>query len=301
MQRSILTATVALSTLLLFGCGGAVSRPTSEPEPQLPAVAGSWKTEYPFVHDEVHGNIVRTLTFTKSRFILVDVWSSDDGSSEAIWSHSGSYRIESDSEIVRISARRDEDDMLVTQEFRKSYELVGDDTLRLEDWQKNERTDYRAEYERVADTPSIIGTWGAEDTWQDDDGRNTIVTFITFQRGGTYSAEYTREYTRVDEEETRTWVHVWSGTWRHELDELFIILTENTYTRTPPCGDDSCFRRKESYEKSALRLAYAATDTADRVMVSFFWNEMDRDLETNTWVTAKLRPYGWYGWEFRRN
>lgn len=300
MQRSILTALAALSTLLLFGCGGAVSSTTTEPEPepQLPAIAGTWRTEFPFVRDEVHGRVVRTLTFTESRFVLIDEWIPDNGTAE-IWHPSGSYRIESDSEMVRISAHRDEDDMLVTEEFRKSYELVGDDMLRLEDWLSSERRDHLVEYERVAALPSMVGTWVAETAWQNDEGQRTVVLTLTLEHEGTYSA--VEEFTRVDEGETNTWVHQWSGRWQHEVDELFILLTESVYTREPPCESDSCFRYTESFEGSTLRLAYAPTDTPDLVMVSFFWNEMDRDLETNAWVDDVLRPYGWYGWEFNRN
>ena len=298
MQRSILTAIVALSTLLLFGCGGAVSRLTSEPEPQLPAVVGTWRTEFPLVRDEVHGNAVRTVSFTKSRFIVVDQWSLDDGS-ERIWPSSGSYRIESDSEIVRISARRDEDDMVVTQEFRKSYELVGDDTLRLEDWLNSERRDHREEYDRVADPPSIIGEWEAVESSQDVHGQHRYMHTFTFRSDGTYS--WTQDYTRVRDEGTDNRTLEWSGLWEHEPDELFLILTENTYTLTPPCATDTCSRYAESFDGATLRLAYAPTDAQDRVMVSVFGLEMTLDPASNTWILNELRPYGSYGLELKRN
>ena len=218
---------------------------------------------------------------------------------EVVQASSGGYRIESDTVIVRIDPHVDDDDMLVVEETEKAYKLVDDNNLNLEPWSAPEPLDFTSPYTRdVAAPPPVVGTWEGTLRWERESERVIQTLTFRFRDDGTYST--INDVTRIDAEGTRNSVRELTGNWQHDPDELFITLTDNTYTRTPPCSSDDCFRYRDSFAGATLRIAYAPTDSADRLVFSHYWDEMSRDLGTNTWSVNDAQPYGDYDYALTR-
>ena len=289
----------------VIGCRASVSMaPEPEPPPKLPGIVGTWVGEKYRIVDDLsaadpvqvgHGVVI--ITFTKSRFIKVNADYFEDGSTNdvVVSAGSGGYRIESDAVIVRIDSHVDENDMLVIEETKKAYELVDDDNLNLEPWSAMEPLDFRSPYTRdAAAPPPVVGTWRATSRWERESVQFVLEFTFVFRDDGTYSM--IDDYTRIDAEETHNQVQELMGNWQHDPDELFITLTDNTYTGTPPCESDECFSYRDSFAGATLRMAYAPTDSTDRLVLSHFWNEMTRDLATNTWSASDKAPLGHYSY-----
>ena len=255
-----------------------------------------------FADDPVQlGHGVTILTFTKSRFIRVSAEYYVDGRAddEIVMTRSGGYRIEPDSVIVRIDSHVDADDMLVIEETQKAYELVDDNNLNLEPWHAREPLDVRNPYTRDgAAPPPIVGTWQGTFRWEGESVQHIQILTFRFRDDGTYST--TDDFTWIDAEGTHNTVQELTGNWQHDPDKLFITLTDNTYTSTPPCDSAGCFRYRDSIAGATLRVAYAPSDRADRLVFSHYWDEMTRDVVTNTWSVNDKVPYGSYNYALTR-
>ena len=291
------------------GCRASVSMaPEAEPSPELPGIVGTWVGEEYRIVDDLSaedpvqlGRGVVIMTFTKSRFITVIADYFEDGRAddEVVWAGSDGYRIESDTVIVRIDSHVDDDGMLVIEEREKAYELVDDNNLNLEPWSAREPLDFTSPYMRdVAAPPPIVGTWQGTLRWERESEQTIQTLTFVFRDDGTYST--IQGYTRIDAEGRHDWVHELTGNWQHDPDELFITLTDTTYTRTPPCEFDYCFRYRDSFAGATLRIAYAPTDSADRLIFSHYWDEMIRDIVTNTWSVNDKEPFGDYDYALTR-
>ena len=222
MFRTWLTLTAV--AVALSSCSGAVSKsaPTepesTEPEsaePELPAIVGTWQSEGyrivddPFAADPVQiGRGEYFLTFTESRYIEVFIEHFDDGrdEDEVVTGRSGGYRIDSDGVIVRIASHLDDDDMLVTEEFIKTYELVDDGNLNMEPWGAVERLAFEFPYETRRNGSVVHCRNLARDlrlatrvyaVYPDS-------RFFVSRMTGTYSA--IDDYTRIDADGRLNWI-----------------------------------------------------------------------------------------------
>ena len=286
---------IGVAATAFLGCSQAAPRPDVGVDEELPQeekhpLVGSWRLAEPYQYldqDGVHvGHIHYALTFTSSRAVQDWVVVLLNGTTKQRHYGSAGYRIESDTEVVRIQAAYDHDEQEVSSvtEFPRQYTLDGD-TLEIEHLFSNERSSGRDVLTRVADpVPTLQGTWVGSHTWDRDYSSGSATTTLELNDDGTYTWTRDENWTVKETGEPGAEIQVLSGNWENDAGEYFLTLTGNSFETEPPRENDRGYRYAESFADATLRFAYAPTALGmDRLRWSFFWNEMKRDVASNTW------------------
>ena len=255
-------------------------------------IRGTWQyMEDWYEDDQMRGTLVDYLTFTTSRFILVRSHFDMEGNLDDSWQNRGTWEI-NDREIVRIwyHDHDDNDDTPdVLTNLPKSYVLRGDELL-IHRWGNDNTEEVERGYDRmtrVADLPDLIGIWrGTGDYDEEDDDGNVLFVQQTFTLEITAST-YTYTYTEQDSRNRELHTESESGSWEHDLAELFIWVTPTSVTPPEEEGDD----QKVGHRR---RWAYAPMSGLTAIRVSHAWNENRYDPQTNSWSEDPDVPYGDY-------
>lgn len=155
---------------------------------------------------------VETLTFTASRFIYHLAQYDETGTGRFSLVTSGTYRVESNTQVVRIWKAYDGDDNSYLAELPKSCELRGDSLL-VNPWGDTRKTSFVREYRRVAmPRPDLAGTWHVT-----IDFTNQDLTVVLSPNGDFAMRQRSFDPNSID-------YHV-TGTWDNDLDNLFVRFT----------------------------------------------------------------------------
>ena len=232
--------------------------PTGPPETDTERLMGVWKTAFYGEDGRLYFRTV--LSFTETRYTEhFTNFDENDGSADGRWTGSGGWKVTGPSEIVF------------------SYEYDGEIRTRLPGgflWQDDYQTlilrwdqaPFYTVFTRDDSPPvDLEGVWRRHGRLKNEDTVREVITFTPTHI--TYVEVRTIDGTDHD--------LVTTGTWAAGPDNMLLWTIEDSdYTGVEP-GDE-------------LRLAYAPTGSADRIVVSDFGDEMDyRDGE---WV-----PNGFFG------
>ena len=263
---------------------------------------GTWQSTNEWEDDDVLvGTFTDTLTFTKSRYILVrSHYRTDSMSVDEEWAQSGTWEPENGT-ITRVRQDHDHDDDGETPEVvtsvRKRYVWSEDrTTLCVQPWDDDhENLDsgecHRYQKAESLQLPGLYGVWkGASEhpnspramggTLYRDytitiDGSNSSFTFNLITSGG--------------------WNEVFEfkGTFAYDPEELMILVTVENVIRIEEGNPDDM----SHWNGQVLRLRYAPTDDPQRrIRMSPHWSEHDynRDDAMHTEGGNPNQLYGNY-------
>ena len=299
--KYLLRASVALSILVtVTACQSAVMKDKPDPEPPEPAFSfvGTWRYETPrremLVDGEDYvtvGAEVRTLTFTKSRWILHTITIPNDFAPPDLDLHddasSGEWGSVMDSTITKtLLDWNDEEDRAhdePTHVIRK-YHVASGGLVLMQPWHDDQPDDPYVRVERVDDPEAdLVGRW-MQDFENEDEAWNVD---MSLGADGSFRRVFTRA--RGPQELRRLEV---TGTYELDMVEKFIHVTiAMTFGNGEPWSAEEFpfWGPGES-----LRFAYAPSNNPNLIVMSMpWWEQMyDRDLEMK--VDRPENRYGAY-------
>ena len=228
-----------------------------------PTLWGTWRTTVTWYDDDELITEVKTLTFTKSRYIRIHSVYRSDGSLDGSWSNSGTWTATDDT----ITRTWYHDDVLTSLDRDYVFPDETRNTLLVHAWDSSADETRFVRYERVPVSPSaVVGTW--QGVVVGDDGRVTR----TFSIGADGAFSYVEEWTDTKEEWTDGTFRL-DAQWQLDEGEYFLYLTDPRGTFTPTGGAPE---EIEDLPGADHRVAFAPTsEWPDRIFVSPFWNETE--------------------------
>ncbi len=237
-----------------------------------PTLWGSWRNTSRWHHDGEVGTIVKTLTFTKSRYILYESLNREDGSLYRRHWQNGAWTA-SDDTVTKTWYHYNEDGetSAVLTSLEKDYVLSDEgNTLFVPDWWDSAGVETRfTRYERVHNVSpsSVVGVWQNSERSDDRDFA------LTVNADGTLLFDYSEP----------EGVHTVTAKWQLDEDEYYLNLTDASATWTLTGG-------VPQPGTSAPRFAFAPTDQwPDEMIVSFFQED-----------PTDYRKFGLYWLHFQR-
>ena len=253
-----------------------------------PEFQGTWShTNEWHGDDEVPGYYVDTLTFTRNRYILARAHYFLDGTLDHVWNPSGGWSEADASTLTRVweGDHDDRDDTPpVMMSVAKPY-LWADEArnlLLMHHWMDDEEQQLTRGglelYRRVADPlPSgLTGVWQATDEWD----AGPVVIEMTIGADGTFTWV---------QRETNNGTERITAMWTLDQETYFLDLRGASATWTPQDGTPEPVE-----DFKADRIAFAPTDSPDRIIVSPHWHETEAE------GNDEYRRYGDYWLEFHR-
>ena len=279
-----------------------------DPVPSNPILLGTWESVGVYhEHDDllddyiVAGKETITLTFTKSRYILVET--RRDGDEMVDYSHSsGTWTPAMEGSVTKTSVaeRRRHDDgnwTIETRSFDKEYAWGAGGELFVIRWEDDPdegetQNPYIERYTRV-ESPlpaSMIGSWAGpryenvEGTWTfTETWRFILRTDDTVTMEVVPEPEFAaRPFPEADPYPPQCF----HGTLTLDPSELFITFTNTT---------SNASNNVEVFENKTWRNAYAPTDRQDVIVMSTWWNEqLWPEQIAAEWPDNPRFPYGGY-------
>ena len=279
-----------------------------DPVPSNPTLLGStWEYVDGYWDDHVlSGTTTHTLTFTENRYIVYEV-QRVDGEIVNDWASSGKWSATASSVTKTFAHRyRDDDDNRVVEErsFNKEFSWGAGGELFVIAWGNDPENagDVQSpdieRYSRVTSPlPPLAGTWVQERTSERDGELQTDRETITIGDSFTYRRELDAGMNSF------SWSY--TGSWRHEESEGFLIVDVHSVSVTPaenwpPDVAERLTSQWERLKGHEMRIAYAPTGIPNTMTVSPYNREQEYDENTDTWVDAELFPYGGYFGRFER-
>ena len=272
-----------------------------DPVPSNPTLLGTWESVGVYhEHDDllddyvVAGKKVDTLTFTESRYILVETPRDGDEIVD-YWHSSGTWKTAMEGSVTKTFAERHEDDdgnvTIEERSFDKEYSWGAGGDLYVIEWNDDPDTGetqrpHIERYTRVTTLPAIQGTWSA--SWDRLDDGNPFTDTRTLTVGSDGAMEYRRDV-------------VWAtgylrfrltGTWKPDANNHYLIVTNVAVQRTSSYEewDDVALGADEW-----IRFGYAPAGPTDAIIVSGYWDEEDSGgYRASVLNEGPPSPYGNY-------
>ena len=253
------------------------------------ALMGTWQT----VQQErdhngaVTGTTTFTLTFTKTRAILLQTVKDNDGSIvEADWCQCESGTWEANETAItktRVPWLKDANDWGSERvSIAREYVFVDEakKVLLVQSWDGHEPETSFQRYTRI-DNPipggSITGVWAGDIDWPRPEGEKRFTRWeFMFGESFTEHAVTTTDPGVPHAVED----FVVSGSAVHDAEDYVFSVTVESHTRTFDGVSDPA-RVKSGH---VLRYAYAPTGNPDEIAVSLWWSEQVFDADTQTFV-----------------
>ena len=268
----------------------------------LSAFIGTWQsTEEWYEEDEMVGTFTDTLTFTKSRYILIrSHYRTGSTSVDDEWAQSGTWEAVNGT-ITRVRQDHDHDDDDETPEMltrvRKRY-LWSEDrtTLCMQPWDDDHENFDDGEchrYQRAASLQlaELYGVWnGVSDHPNPRRGtgetiyRDYTITIDSSKNSFTFNLVSSGGFDELFE---------FKGTFAYDPEELMILVTVESVTRIEDGEPDDM----SHWHGQVLRLRYAPTDDPERrIRMSPHWDEhgYNRDAAMHTEDGDPYKLYGNY-------
>ena len=272
-----------------------------DPVPSNPTLLGTWESVGVYhEHDDlldhyvVAGKKVVTLTFTKSRYILVETPRDGDEIVD-YWHSSGTWTPAMEGSVTKTFAERDEDDdgnvTIEKKSFDKEYAWGAGGDLFVIEWTddpdegETQRPNIER-YTRVTTLPAIQGTWAA--SWERLDNRNPYTDTRTLTVGADGTMEYRRDVVWA----TGHFTFRLTGTWKLDADNHYLIVTNVVFQRTSSSEewDDVALGADEW-----IRFGYAPAGRTDAIVLSGYWDEQDSGgYRASVLNEGPPSPYGNY-------
>ena len=301
--KCLLRASAALAILAaVTACKAAVtkdSEPPGEPEVAFSFV-GTWRYEQPrwemLEEDEGHvivGTDIRTLTFTKSRWIehVITVPNDLAPPDMQLWdfADSGTWGSVTGSTITKTFLGWNDEEESPNDEpthVVRKYHIVSGNLVLMQLWYHDEPDeDPYVRIERVNNPEAdLVGRW------VDDDGENKVV--VSLGADGSFHRVFTRTVPLVDELNE----HETTGTYELDTDEKFILVTLTQTLWDGEVRDVGPFWEPGEI----LRFAYAPSNIPTRIAFSNAWREQTYDPDLGMKVDIPENRYGAYWQRFRK-
>lgn len=289
---------VAILVILLGGCDTAIppSNALQEKDEMQPPteikmepsayLRGTWRNSEQADHDGIPVTRIRTLTFTKSRFIGANANLVANGMVEQ-WQHPGTWSATTDT-ITKTWHRwipgegREENQTI--EKRRYTWVDEARTILLLQEWEADPDSQpvYR-EYRRVPPS-SPLGVW----RWSQVHPRFGVQVWEIDVAQTTVTWRYNSE---------SPCTHIIEGPARVDDEELFLLIDVETETETA-----TCFEGIGEVGPSVgytTRWAFAPGHNDDTIAVSELWSELQLQAD-GTWADREDRPYGEYRQFFTR-
>ena len=302
----------------LGGCREAMPTSTDDKDEMAPpseiaatpkeALMGTWQTVVENRDDDgnVIGTTTFTLTFTKTRAILLHTERDNDGEIvEADWCQceSGTWEA-SDSTITKTRVPWLEDALNPFNgelgfwgsekvSVARDYVLVdgAKDVLLVHSWAGHEPTTSFERYTRIDDPIAgglVTGMWAGEIDWPRPAGEEQITRW-TFTFGESFTEHAIEETVTGPGASPSVEDFLLVGSVIHDTEEYVFSVTVESHTRTL----DGAPADTNVAPGQVLRYAYAPTGNPDEIAVSLWWAEQDYDPDSQAFVdreTSEDRP-----------
>ena len=306
----ILPVYAVVVAALLGGCRQAMSTPRGDGDNMAPpsemtvtpkeALMGTWQT----VQEErdgdgnVMGSTTFTLTFTKTRAILLHTERDSDGEVvESNWCQCESGTWEANEYTItktRVPWLEDAEKWGSEKtSVARDYVFVDDakSVLLVHSWEGHEPTIDFQRYTRIENPipgGEVTGAWAGKIEWPPRPTGAQATTLWTFAFGESFT-EHAMETVAMPGVASTLEDFLLSGSAIHDTEDYVFAVTVESHTRTL----DGVPANTIVSPGHVMRYAYAPTGNPDEIAVSLWWDEQDLDADSQTWVdreTSQDRP-----------